>query len=62
MLDEPFRLNYVTFEPLMISSGGIIGIPLFQTMDETMKRAMNWINQTPPGGVVVFLIHVLSGR
>ncbi|KAI0231165.1 hypothetical protein LSAT2_018495 [Lamellibrachia satsuma] len=48
MQDEPFRLNYVTFEPLMISSGGIIGIPLFQTMDETMKRAVAWLNQSPP--------------
>src|SRR6218665_3917609 len=41
--------NYVTFEPVMISSGGIIGIPLFERFCETMKRAMSWLNKTNPG-------------
>ena len=43
------NLNYVTFEPVMISKGGIIGIPLFEPMTETMKRAMRWLNSTNQG-------------
>ena len=39
------RLSYVTFEPMIISTGGIIGIPIFETMAETMKRAMVWLNR-----------------
>ncbi|ESO08151.1 hypothetical protein HELRODRAFT_169891 [Helobdella robusta] len=38
--------RYVTFEPMMLSSGGIIGIPLFERLSETMKRAMLWLNRT----------------
>jgi len=33
----------------MLSSGGIIGIPLFEKLSETMKRAMAWLNRTAPG-------------
>ncbi|ESO08471.1 hypothetical protein HELRODRAFT_190744 [Helobdella robusta] len=40
--------NYVTFEPVMLSSGGIIGIPLFERLSETMKRAMLWLSQCSP--------------
>ena len=39
------ELNYVTFEPFMVSSGGIIGIPLFESLGDTMKRAMAWFNK-----------------
>jgi hypothetical protein len=46
---DPPLLNYVTFEPVMLSSGGIIGIPLFEKISETMKRAMAWLNRTAPG-------------
>lgn len=41
-------LNYVTFEPMMLSRGGIMGIPLFESITETMKRAMRWLNNTNP--------------
>ena len=47
---RPFNLTYVTFEPVMLSSGGIIGIPVFETMADTMRRAMAWLNRTHPGG------------
>ncbi len=47
-LRPPF-LNYVTFEPVMLSSGGFIGIPMFETLAETMRRAMSWLNKTRPG-------------
>ena len=40
------HLNYVTFEPIMVSTGGIIGIPIFETQSETMRRAMAWLNKT----------------
>ena len=46
---RPVFLNYATFQPMLISSGGIIGIPLFETMAENMKRAMSWLNKTSPG-------------
>ncbi len=46
-----YRLNYVTFEPVMISSGGIMGIPIFETMAETMKRAMLWLNRNRKCGI-----------
>ena len=46
---SPPLLTYVTFEPIMLSSGGIIGIPLFEKLSETMKRAMAWLNRTAPG-------------
>ena len=46
---SPPLLSYVTFEPIMLSSGGIIGIPLFEKLSETMKRAMTWLNRTAPG-------------
>jgi len=46
---SPPLLAYVTFEPIMLSSGGIIGIPLFEKLSETMKRAMAWLNRTAPG-------------
>ena len=46
---SPPLLTYVTFEPIMLSSGGIIGIPLFEKLTETMKRAMAWLNRTAPG-------------
>jgi len=46
---SPPLLTYVTFEPIMLSSGGIIGIPLFEKLSETMKRAMAWLNRTSPG-------------
>lgn len=39
------RLNYVTFEPRMISTGGIFGIPIYESMAITMKRAMMWLNR-----------------
>ena len=42
----PLRLNYVTFEPLMVSTGGIIGIPIFESQSETMRRAMLWLSKT----------------
>ena len=42
-------IQYVTFEPVMLSSGGIIGIPLFERFSETMKRAMSWLNKSSPG-------------
>lgn len=45
---SPPLLTYVTFEPIMLSSGGIIGIPLFEKLSETMKRAMAWLNRTAP--------------
>ena len=41
--EPPIRLNYVTFEPQKISSGGITGIPLYESMGDTMKRAMVWL-------------------
>lgn len=43
VVDRPLAVNYVTFEPQMLSSGGIFGIPLFETMSQTMKRAMDWL-------------------
>jgi len=46
---SPPLLSYVTFEPIMLSSGGIIGIPLFEKLSETMKRAMTWLNRTALG-------------
>ena len=46
---KPIFLNYATFEPRMVSSGGIIGIPIFESMAETMKKAMHWLNKTRPG-------------
>ena len=33
----------------MLSTGGIIGIPIFETMSETMKRAMLWLNRNGDG-------------
>lgn len=45
---EPIYPNYVTFEPVMLSSGGIIGIPLFERLSETMKRAMVWLGKCNP--------------
>ena len=45
---EPVFPNYVTFEPVMLSSGGIIGIPLFERLSETMKRAMVWLGKCNP--------------
>ncbi|KAK2168610.1 hypothetical protein LSH36_15g00029 [Paralvinella palmiformis] len=47
-VSRPIFLNYVTFEPVMLSSGGIIGIPVFETLAETMRRAMAWLNKTRP--------------
>ena len=52
VLERPLLVNYVTFEPLMLSSGGIFGIPLFETMAQTMKRAIDWLQTVGPGQYV----------
>ena len=49
VVERPLEVNYVTFEPLMLSSGGIFGIPLFETMAQTMKRAIDWLQMVDPG-------------
>ena len=49
VIERPLLVNYVTFEPLMLSSGGIFGIPLFESMAQTMKRAIDWLQTVDPG-------------
>jgi hypothetical protein len=49
IVDRPLNVDYITFQPLILSSGGIFGIPLFETIAQTMKRAITWLNQTSPG-------------
>ena len=49
IVERPLTIDYVTFEPLILSSGGIFGIPLFETISQTMKRAIIWLQQTTPG-------------
>jgi hypothetical protein len=49
IVERPLAIDYVTFEPLILSSGGIFGIPLFETVAQTMKRAIIWLQQTTPG-------------
>jgi len=53
VLQRPLVVNYVTFEPLMLSSGGIFGIPLFESMSQTMKRAIDWLQMVDPGLYVI---------
>ena len=49
VIERPIVVNYVTFEPLMLSSGGIFGIPLFESMAQTMKRAIDWLQTVDSG-------------
>jgi len=49
IVERPLLINYATFEPLMLSSGGIFGIPLFENLSQTMKRAMVWLQTSNPG-------------
>ena len=49
VVERPLVVNYVTFEPLMLSSGGIFGIPLFESMSQTMKRTIDWLQVVDPG-------------
>jgi len=49
ILERPLVVNYVTFEPHMLSSGGIFGIPLFESMSQTMKRAIDWLQMVDQG-------------
>ena len=48
------NLTYATFTPFLLSSGGIIGIPLFQTVPDTVKRLQVWLGEIDPGNA--FLI------
>jgi len=49
VIERPLVVNYVTFEPSMLSSGGIFGIPLFESMSQTMRRAIDWLRMVDPG-------------
>jgi len=62
VVERPLVVNYVTFEPLMLSSGGIFGIPLFETMSQTMKRAINWLQTVDQGLYVMRKTSRLGGR
>lgn len=44
---ERLLLSYVTFQPVMISTGGIMGMPIFESMTDTMRRLMIWLNKHP---------------
>ena len=52
-LQPPISANYATFEPLMLSAGGVIGIPLFERLSETMRRAMMWLEKCDPSWSLV---------